>query len=69
MFGVVELQDNVAVAGAGGIVRLAGVIAVQVRPAGKGLSDSETVPANPFTPVTVMVAVAPGAIASAITSQ
>ncbi len=52
---VVELQDNVAVAGDGGRVTLAGLIAVQVRPAGNGVSDRATVPAKPLTAVTVIV--------------
>ncbi len=51
----VELQDNVAVAGDGGKVTLAGLIAVQVRPAGSGVSDRATVPAKPLTAVTVIV--------------
>ncbi len=49
------LQDKVAVAGEGGRVTLAGLIAVQVRPAGRGVSDKPTVPAKPFTEVTVIV--------------
>ncbi len=52
---VVELQDNVAVAGDGGRVTLAGLIALHVSPLGNGVSDSETVPANPLTAVTVIV--------------
>ncbi len=52
---VVELHDSVAVAGDGGRVTLAGLIAVQVRPAGSGVSDRDTVPAKPFTAVTVIV--------------
>ncbi len=51
----VELQDKVAVAGDGGRVTLAGLIAVQVRPAGNGVSDKATVPAKPLTAVTVIV--------------
>ncbi len=51
----VELHDKVAVAGDGGRVTLAGLIAVQVRPAGRGVSDRTTVPANPLTAVTVIV--------------
>ncbi len=54
----VALQDNVAVAGDGGRVTLAGLIAVQVRPAGRGVSERATVPAKPFTAVTVIVEVA-----------
>ncbi len=49
------LHDRVAVAGDGGRVTLAGLIAVQVRPVGNGVSDSATVPAKPFTAVTVIV--------------
>ncbi len=52
---VVELHDSVAVAGEGGKVTLAGLIAVQVRPAGNGVSDKATVPAKPLTEVTVIV--------------
>jgi hypothetical protein len=52
---VVELQDTVAVAGNGGVT-LSGVIAPQVRPAGT-VSVNATVPAKPFTPVTVIVEV------------
>ncbi len=52
---VVELQDSVAVAGEGGRVTLAGLIAVHVRPAGNGVSDKATVPAKPLTAVTVIV--------------
>ncbi len=55
---VVELQDRVAVAGDGGRVTLAGLIAVHVRPVGSGVSDSATVPAKPFTAVTVIVEMA-----------
>ncbi len=55
---VEELQDRVAVAGEGGRVTLAGLIAVHVRPVGRGVSDRETVPAKPFTEVTVIVEVA-----------
>ena len=51
---VVELQDRVAVAGEGGNVTLLGVIAPQVKPAGT-TSVNATVPAKPFTAVTVMV--------------
>ncbi len=51
----VALQDKVAVAGEGGRVTLAGLIAVQVRPAGNGASDSATVPVKPLTAVTVIV--------------
>ncbi len=52
---VVELQDSVAVAGEGGRVTLAGLIAVQAKPAGRGVSESATVPAKPLTAVTVIV--------------
>ncbi len=51
----VELQDRLAVAGDGGKVTLAGLMAVQVRPAGRGVSDRDTVPANPLIEVTVIV--------------
>ncbi len=51
----VALQDNVAVAGDGGRVTLAELIAVQVRPAGRGVSDRATVPAKPLTAVTAIV--------------
>ncbi len=51
----VALHDKVAVAGEGGKVTLAGLIAVQVSPAGSGVSDRPTVPANPLTAVTVIV--------------
>jgi hypothetical protein len=53
---VVELHDTVSVAGKGGIT-LSGVIAPQVRPAGT-VSVRETVPANPFRALTVIVEVA-----------
>ncbi len=49
------LQDKVAVTADGGRVTLAGLIAVHVRPAGNGVSDRATDPANPFTAVTVIV--------------
>ncbi len=52
---VEELHDRVAVAGDGGRVTLAGLIAVHVRPAGRGVSDRDTVPAKPLTAVTVIV--------------
>jgi hypothetical protein len=75
---VAEVHDRVAAVGDGGSVKLAGVIAAHVRPAGSGLSERETVPAYPLSPVTVIVA-APdkptftpaelGAMASAISSQ
>ncbi len=52
---VVELQDRVAVAGEGGRVTLEGLIAIQVRPAGNGVSERATVPAKLFTAVTVIV--------------
>ncbi len=55
---VVELQLRVAVAGDGGRVTLLGLIAVQVKPEGSGVSDSDTVPVNPLTPLTVIVDVA-----------
>ncbi len=51
----VALQDSVALAGDSGRVTLAGLIAVQVRPAGNGVSDRATVPAKPLTAVTVIV--------------
>ncbi len=51
----VELHDSVAVAGDGGRITLAGLIAVQVRPEGSGVSDRATVPVKPLTAVTVMV--------------
>ncbi len=54
---VVELQEMVAVAGEGGKVKLPGVIAPQVRPAGT-VAVEATVPANPLTAVTVIVEVA-----------
>ncbi len=54
----VELHDKVAVAGDGGNVTLAGLMAVHVRPLGRGVSDKDTVPAKPFTAVTVIVEVA-----------
>jgi hypothetical protein len=57
----VELQDNEAVCGG---VRLDGVIAPQVRPAGRGVSDSETASEKPFTPVSVIVEVAEPTIAT-----
>jgi hypothetical protein len=53
---VVLLQDRVAVAGNGGIT-LNGVIAPQVRPTGT-VSVRATVPAKPFSAVTVIVDVA-----------
>lgn len=53
-----ELQDKVAAAGGAGRVKLDGVIAPQVRPTGKGVSDNTTVPAKPFEPVTVIVVAA-----------
>ena len=37
---------------------LVGLIAVQVRPLGSGVSESDTVPANPLTGVIVIVEVA-----------
>ncbi len=49
------LQDRDAVAGEGGTVTLAVLIAAQVRPAGSGVSERDTVPAKPFTAVTVIV--------------
>ncbi len=49
------LQDRDAVAGEGGTVTLAGLIALQVRPAGSGVSERDTVPAKLFTAVTVIV--------------
>lgn len=52
------LHDRVAVSGDGGRVTLAGLVAVQVRPAGRGVSDKYTVPAKPFNAVTVIVDVA-----------
>ncbi len=55
---LVELQDRVAVAGEGGRVTLAGLMAVQVSPVGSGVSERLTVPAKPFTAVTVIVEVA-----------
>jgi hypothetical protein len=51
---VVLLQDRVAVAGDGGRMTLAGVIAPQVRPAGT-VALKETVPVNPLRAVTVIV--------------
>ncbi len=51
----VELHDRVAVAGDGGRITLAGLMAVQVRPVGSGVSDRATVPAKPLTAVTVIV--------------
>ncbi len=51
----IALHDKVAVAGEGGKVTLAGLIAVHVSPAGRGVSESVTVPANPFTAVRVIV--------------
>ncbi len=51
----VALQERVAVAGDGGRVRLAGLIAVQVSPVGSGVSERATVPAKPLTAVTVIV--------------
>ncbi len=54
---VVEVHVSVAVWGDGGRVTLAGVIAPQVRPTGT-TSVKATVPAKPFTAVTVMVEVA-----------
>ncbi len=53
---VVELQDTVAVWGDGGNVTLDGVIGPQVRPRGTA-SVNPTVPAKPFTAVTVIVEV------------
>ncbi len=52
---VVELHDSVAVAGDGGRITLAGLIAVQVSPVGRGVSERATVPAKPFTAATVTV--------------
>jgi hypothetical protein len=54
----VELQASVAVAGEEVRVMLAWLIAVQLSPLGSGVSESETVPANPLTAVTVIVEVA-----------
>jgi hypothetical protein len=52
----VAVHDSVAVFGLGGSTMLAG--SVQVSPAGvDGDTERVTVPANPFCPVTVMVAV------------
>ncbi len=51
----VALQDNVAVAGDGGRITLAGLMAVQVSPVGRGVSERATVPAKPLTAVTVIV--------------
>jgi hypothetical protein len=58
---VVELQVNEAVRGG---ARLEGVIAAQVKPAGRGVSDSETASEKPFTPVSVIVEVAEPTIAT-----
>jgi hypothetical protein len=58
---VVELQDNEAVCEG---VRLEGVIAAQVRPAGRGVSDSETASEKPLRPVSVIVEVAEPTIAT-----
>ncbi len=75
---MVEVHDRTAAVGDGGNVKLAGVIAEHVSPAGSGLSERETVPAYPLTLVTVMVAAEDnptltplvfGVIASAISSQ
>ncbi len=52
-----ELHIRVAVEGEGGSVTLPGVIAPQERPAGRGASDSDTLPLKPLTPVTVMIEV------------
>ncbi len=41
--------------GEGGTVTLAELIAVQERPAGSGVSERDTLPAKPFTAVTVIV--------------
>ncbi len=49
------LHDNVAVAGDGGRVALPGLIAVQVRPVGSGVSDRATVPEKPLMAVTMIV--------------
>ena len=45
---------------------LAGLIAVQVRPFGNWVSESQTVPVKPFTGVIVIVdvAVSPGSVAA-----
>jgi hypothetical protein len=51
---VFELQASVAVAGEGGRVRLAGLIGLQVRPAGTE-SDRLIWPANPLRLVSVIV--------------
>ncbi len=50
----VLLHDRLAVEGEGGNVTLVGLIAEQVSPAGT-VSVNATVPANPLTPVTVIV--------------
>ncbi len=49
------LHDRDAVVGEGGTVTPAGLIAPQVRPAGNGVSERDTLPAKPFTAVTVIV--------------
>ena len=43
---VEEVHCRLAVAGDGGSVMLVGLIALQVRPLGRGLSESATVPAK-----------------------
>jgi hypothetical protein len=52
------VQESVAVAGEGGRVTLVGLIALQVSPAGNGVSDRLTVPANPFRLAMLRVEVA-----------
>src|SRR6266581_2426852 len=53
---VLELHDREAVAGEGGrLTLLLGLNARHVRPAGKGVSDKDTVPAKLFTAATVIV--------------
>ena len=54
----VEWQASVAVAGEEVRVMLVWLIAVQVSPLGSGVSESETVPANPLSAVIVMVEIA-----------
>ncbi len=51
---IVELQDRVAVPEP---VTVLGVMGLQVSPDGNGVSDSVTVPANPFSAVIVMIEV------------
>jgi hypothetical protein len=60
VFGVVELQESVAVLPEAERGTVAGLIALQVSPLGRGVSASETVPVSPLIAVTVIVEVEVG---------